>query len=944
MSSSQIQILAELQRAGIEYKYASDHDVAICCPFHEDTSPSCHIDVGSGQFICRATACGEKGDFIALLARIVGVTRKVILADLSTRYNLSNEPTVAPQLIETYHARVWKAGVLLKALAERGVLEAQIRHHRIGEHQGRLTIPVKNAQGDYVNIRSYLPGAPGAEKMKNLKGRGKPRIYPIEQLSFQRQIITGGEMKAIVTAAGLNKHGYGATCITAAEGVWDPKFNRDYAGKEVWVMMDIDEHGVAAAELICKHLARVASKLYLVTLPLDKAKYPKGDVNDFIGREHGDLLPVIQGAPIWKPNSIGKLDTIEEAIPVSIAEATNAKVAGKRIVVSGVVSTLDIAPYAIPRKLTVSCTRDQPFCAICPITFTDQNDEHEISPESQAILEMVGQRKAAQQEAIMNELEIPALCRVCKFNVVEHWNVEDCRLSPQVLITDQTTDRNMVPAVCIGPTGLELNEPYVFEGKMHPSPLTQQATLVISNYKPTQDALNQYRVEDTSKLEVFQPNDWSETSIDEKVQHIWADFEANVTKIFCRWQIHAITDLTYHSPLFIEMEAGKLVKGWVESVIVGDSAQGKSETVMNLQSHYGLGEKLDCKNATVAGLLGGLQQLGSRWFVNWGIIPNNDRRLVILEELKGTSAEVIGKLTDMRSSGIAEIPKIERRKTRARTRLLALSNPRSSIPLARYAYGVQAIKELIGSQEDVRRFDCGLVVAAGEIDAGTINNYQLNPPIVAHTYTSALCRELILWAWTRRSALFTTDATKAVMQLATDISEKFSDTIPLVDKGSMRYKIARLAAALAARTFSTGDTTEQLLVRPGHVKWVYDFLVATYSSSAFGYAAFTHAEKLSNTLSAPQEVIDALKATPYAKDLVDNLMATNFIEHRDITDWCGGSSHEVINSLISLLVRKKAISRQRGAYTKTPAFIDLLRKLSVELETLATQSSPMEEF
>ena len=74
---------------------------------------------------------------------------------------------------------------------------------------------------------------------------------------------------------------------------------------------------------------------------------------------------------------------------------------------------------------------------------------------------------------------------------------------------------------------------------------------------------------------------------------------------------------------------------------------------MRLMDHYKLGARHECKNATSAGLLGGLQQLGSRWFVSWGIIPMHDKRLVVLEEIKGTPIEVLAKLTDMRSSGIA---------------------------------------------------------------------------------------------------------------------------------------------------------------------------------------------------------------------------------------------------------------------------------------------------
>lgn len=917
-----INVLAELERAGIAYQFRNSDEVRVLCPFHEDTSPSCDINLEKNLFTCRASSCKQHGDFVALLARFLKTTRKVVLADLGTRYTLNNEATINPEVVEKYHAKIWDALPLLKELYKRGLTESDVRQYRLGEHRGRITIPVKNAAGLYVNIRSYLPGAPGAEKMKNLKGRGSvPRLYPIEQLAYQKILITGGEIKAIAGAAILNKHGIGCISATAGEGNWHQSLTNEFVGKQVWTGMDIDDAGIKAAEIVSRHLHRVTSGIYTVNFALDKDKHPKGDLNDFIA-EKGNLLDALLTAPQWQPKSHRVLEK-EEPELTSLTKSAHADNTGKRVKLIATVTTLDTSPFVIPKDLIVQCSRDIKECSICPVFVNPEDHVYTIQDESVAILEMIDQRKMVQQQAIQDELEIPMTCRCCKFVPQTFYNVEDSRISPQLQITERSNEKALQPAVCIG-DGLELNETYEFVGRMHPHPLTQQSTLMISYYKATQDALSTYKVQDFKKLKLFQPAEWTLESVQQKFDEIYEDFEANVTLVFERRPVHAFADLSYHSPLFIDFD-GKQVKGWVETLIIGDSSQGKSETVINLQKHYALGEKIECKNATVAGLLGGLQQFGSRWFVTWGLFPTHDRRLVILEELKGAAVEVISKLTDMRSSGIAEIPKIEKRRTYARTRVIAISNPRSNLSISQYNFGIQAIQELIGSLEDVRRFDACLVVEKSEVDPKKVNMLQTNRPVCKHRFTSDLCRELILWAWTTTKTYFEPDATAEILNQAIEFCDTYSETIPIVDRGSMRYKLARLSAAAAARTFSTEDG-DTIIIRKCHVEFVASLLKKTYDSKAFGYRDYSEAQKLNSELVDPEIIAKHINDTPFPADVIKQLLYTDRIELQDIQDWCAWD-RTTAQTLLSVLVRKHALIRERRHYRKTSPFITLLKEM-----------------
>jgi len=910
-----INILAELERIGWGFSWAGDDELRCLCPFHNDSTPSCAINVKKERFRCCTAGCGAKGDFISFLTGALKSTRDVVKRDLSTRYDLNTERTIEIDVIEKCHAAIWDAKPLLAELYKRGVTDDDIRAYRLGTRDGRVTIPIKNEAGYYVNMRLYLPGAPGKDKFRNLKKRGKTRIYPIEQLKYDEILLVGGEMKAVVAARHLNKHNIGVVTSTLGESNWDPRLTNYFKDKQVVVCYDIDEEGCKSQITTCRHLARV-TKVKSSTLELDATKFPKGDINDFV-MAGGSLIDTYRAATDFiSPKR--KYEINEKAKRVELVHAINANSAGKRIRITATISTLDTSPYSIPSRVVIKCSRDIEECALCPVFLNAEDHVYDIPKESPAILEMVARPKANQLPCIKEELEIPRRCNACEVITQSYYNVEDVRVSPRLEITTRSLDRSMQPAICIG-DGVDLNETYEMIGRMYPHPQTQQSTLLISKYKTSQDALSSYRISDVSQLEIFRPKDWTLQSLEDKLNDVYDDLELNVTRIFGRRSTHVFVDMAYHSPLFLEFD-GKKIKGWVEVLIVGDSAQGKTETTMNLKNHYGLGEKVECKNATVPGLLGGLQQMGSRWFVSWGVIPTHDKRLVILEELKGAPIEVISKLTDMRSSGIAEIPKIEKRRTHARTRLVALSNPRSDNPISHYSFGVDAIKELIGSLEDVRRFDACLLVSANDVKSSVINEMK---PRGVTKYLSDACRSLILWGWTSE-AKFEDDAVAAALSLSSEMSDRFTDAIPIVDRGSMRYKLARLAAAIAVRSFSYDDGN--VLVRKCHIEYVHKLLTEVYSSRSFGYLELTQSLKSQNELSDPVAIRRAIVNTPFPKDFVQNLLSRMYIELQDIQDWCAWD-RTAAQSLLSVLVRKHALQRRQRAYIKTSAFISFLKGL-----------------
>ena len=949
MPNTEISVLAEMERYKIAFDWAGAEEIKLKCPFHADDKPSLNLSISKRLFCCHAGSCGKTGDIVTLLAKFSGQTRSQTLEELSTRYDLDDSKIVDIETIERWHEAIWQAAPLLAELRKRAVTDDDIKAYRLGVNNGRITIPIQNNRGDYVNVRQYLPGASGPDKMRNLRGRGAARWFPEKQLGYDAIVLCGGEIKSIVAARILNSQGIGCAWVTHGEKLIPPKLMERLRGKSVALCLDVDAAGRTATENNARALKSIASELLTMTLPLDLEKYPKGDINDFVAMG-GDLWQVYQDAEIWQEQQAVLLDDSPPE-SITLSQASNAKYAGKRVAITAITTAMDTAPYVVPRDVTVKCDKSQKdLCCLCPV-FSSDDGRFNIPIESPAILEAVHAPKHAVHAAILSGVGIPASCRVCSFNVETYYNAEDVRLSPQLEITDRTANQKIQPAVCIG-TGLDLNEPYKMVGRMWPHPQTQQSTLLISSYEQTRDALSTYEAKDLQILKIFQPEEWTVESIGLQLDRLYADLEMNATRIWKRRDIHLIADLTYHSPRFIKVQ-NELVNGWVQSLIVGDSSQGKSEVVCGkdgnggLMRHYGLGERIECKNASVAGLLGGLKQMGTRWFGEWGLLAKHDSRLLIMDEVKGMETTVIGKLTDLRSSGVAEISKIEKMRTHARTRQIWISNPRmEGRRVSSYAFGVDIVRELIGSLEDVRRFDVALVVADYEVDTEEINRLHAARNGAHCKHSSDLCRALILWAWTRtpEQCVIDKDVTLLAMEESNKLCKMFTSAIPIIDGGSTRFKLLRLAAALAARTFSCGDDMTTLKVRECHIQYVSEMLQRIYSKPAMGYIEYTKSIHQTEELVEPDIVRKHIAAVPFPYEFVESMLKSDMIESQDIQDWCGWTRIESAN-ILSILVRKHAFKRDGRGYRKTAAFVELLRSL-LESKSIPDRPSflPEREF
>ena len=589
-------------------------------------------------------------------------------------------------------------------------------------------------------------------------------------------------------------------------------------------------------------------------------------------------------------------------------------------------------PFLVPREVRIHCDRKQKPCPLCPVITIDPDPDGTakmtIPKTSEGILHLAGAPEKSKRTAVMRCLSIPDSCRVVRFVARSHYSVHDVRISPVLSLKETHGGESLRhPALAID-AEIESNVPYEITGIAYPRPSDQQAVVLVDAMKPSRDNLDSYAPteEELEKLKIFQPEEWTKEALEAKITKIYEDFAYNVTGIFERRDLHLVADLCWHSVLLFEHE-GRTTEGWVNALILGDTAHGKSEIAERLLQHYALGERVDCKNATAAGVIGGLQQIGTRWFISWGSVPRMDRQLCVLEEVHGFAIEEIARMTDMRSSGVAAIGKIEKGKTNARTRLLWIGNTRDRRKIAEHSYPVDAIGNLIGAPEDVRRFDIACIVADDQIPASVRSTPRHHREAVEHELTPELSRALVLFAWTRGEdqVIFSEEVETEIRQATGRLSTKFGPEVGLIDIGTTHRKLARLACSLAARTFSVQERT--VIVRKAHVQVIEALLNRLYDQ--MGYSDLTGAERVANSIADPEVVSKCIKGSRHPKDVVRGLLRLRDISMDDVQAlW--EIDRESAQNVLSLLQRKHCLKRMRRGYRMSEAFIALLKSLELD--------------
>lgn len=836
-----------------------DSEYKTQCPFPElheggvDKNPSFTINLDTGVYYCNT--CHSKGNIHTYYRTKYNKSTKDAWFFFGDALDLPRpdgeefySEFIDPEVALKWHNDLLALGgnTLDFLLKERGLNLETIKRFQIGWNGERYSIPIYDERWNLVNIRLYtrMP-VDGRQKVINYRDSngntyGRLRLYGLENLMHETDFVVfaEGELDRLVCEA----HGIPAVTSTAGAGSWERSWGQYFTNVHtVYACNDNDAAGINANAKILRRLTNIAN-VAILQWPED---FPaKGDLTDYFvaGHTAEDFLALLQtnaNDTISITSGIREIDD-SNAIETTLQQSIDAGFTGKRIkmpvMVSGKGTNSEVFPYLVNVQC-VNSAQDGKLCSYCSLAdgpFTRCYDASENIP-----LALVECSDEAQAMMIHKTLSIPSKCTQFQTSVQEYANLEEIRMVP---IADSafSFDKEQEHVVRLGyymGRNLRANKRYTLTGYMHNHPKNQRATFIFDKAYPEQDAISEFIITDEAKanLDVLrtQPNQ----TVKEKFEEIHRDLEYNITRVWNRTNVAMAVDLIYHTPLHFYFQGQFIKRGWGECLLIGDSGQAKSTVVEHLMRHFGLGEMLSGESSKRTGLTYNMQQNGSQWFLIWGAFPLNDGGLIAVDEFSGLSTEDIASLSDVRSSGVCRVKAVVNDETAARTRAIYIANPRSGKPLASETYGVNAILKLFGTAEDVRRLDIAVGVASGEVDAALINmDYSKLEP-VEHVYTNEVCNTGVMWAWSRTpdQIIIQKDASEEILRQATYMSSKYSSAVPLAEPADMRLKLARLSIAAAARTASTDETYESIIVKPEHVRFIVDFLQSVYDASALQY-------------------------------------------------------------------------------------------------------------
>lgn len=916
-------------------------ETLVKCPFHDDKVSSMSINKDTGLWRC--FGCSTGGNITQFEAKLNNISTKDAYANLCKEFNIetsfSHYKTDKEIDIQKWHeALISNKKILDTFEVNRGIKIDIIKKYRLGFDGDRLTIPIY-INGICVNVRKYKRG--DNSKYIGIYGHNTPTLFPFDNLNDNPICLMEGELDCLLALQlGLN-----AITVTGGAGSWDKTWDMYFKDKDLVICYDIDKAGKDGAEKIYNILKTICKSIKNIELPIKDP--PNGDFTDYIITHQftiNDFIELVKGTPVMQNR-----EKEQESMTVSLQECDNAIYGGKYLEIPVTIAGKNPENYLVPYIFKVSCVpANNNKCRACHMNAIrevtikiDKTSKHVLSLINTSDTQLVGAlRKVAN-----------IICDRTIITILENQSVEELVAIPE--ITYEINDSEyMAKRIFFTGHGTRDNKSYMVKGYVYPDPKNQLATVLSNKMIATQGNLDPSLITNEVKegLKIFQCKD-DKDSITAKLGDIYDDLAYNVTKVYDRQDLHMAIDLCYHSVLSFDFCNGYVHKGWIDALIIGDTKTGKSKSTEAIIKHYRAGEIIGGSSISFAGLVGAAVQVGSKWSAAWGKMVLNNGRIIIIDEFKDMDKEEISMLTGIRTTGIAELTKVVKARTVAKTRFLCLSNPASDRKMNTYSNGILAIKELIGAPEDISRFDFALTVADYEVDQMKINSYYMGET-KPHKYTSDLCHNMVLWTWTRNrdNIIFTENAEKAILELSLLLNEEYDSSIPLIAPAEQRIKLARMSIALAARLFSTDDTMEKIVVKEPHVEVIFDYLRQAYNKPSMGYDLYSNskmkAEKYIKT--HYNEIMEEFKSFGSVSDpnewkrLRDLLLEYEIIRKTEIELYMKWDI-ESIKSFFKFVSQHRLMFSIHSGYCKHQLFIKMLKEMGADDDIQVTKASDTSE-
>lgn len=462
----------------------------LLCPFHTESNPSFVFNPITDRGIC--FACKKSTSLVEIIAKLDQTSTPNAAKKIASCYRnvTKQEATRKVHAVDTSLAQVelWhealSSNMSLQTLIKRwGWNEDICRALLLGSSEGRLVIPM--FEGDVIiGLKFYNPGSTKL-KYQNMEGT-TATCWPLANLQHDKVYLVEGEKDCITMMAA----GFNAVTFTAGANTVPMSYIKYFAGKEVYIIYDIDEAGRKGAVTVAQALSFSARLIKIVDLPL--GGIPKGDITDLYLTDpenfQGIITTLVENSEEYVAPAVVSRVTVPPAIHKTYLEdIVKSKLFYKRVNMKvRVVNNAQHETTIVPRDVYVTCNKDykDSVCGVCPMQYAQVGLSIHIKPEYPELMSMVGNNNKVQRESIRSMANIAEGCPRFKVEQKTHQALYPIVLIPAIEADKKTHNYSMSLAWALDVPSEE-NEDYDVEGVVLASPETQKLELVC--YRMTKD-------------------------------------------------------------------------------------------------------------------------------------------------------------------------------------------------------------------------------------------------------------------------------------------------------------------------------------------------------------------------------------------------------------------------------------------------------------------------
>lgn len=831
-----------------EYDF-SKRETAVCCPFphrtesgleYTETRPSAHINLDKGLFHCKV--CDKGLSETSFIAELFGCSYEsaIKIAKMFTSKEDKYTWDKSTQLTDNIKELCLSLGI-----SEKVIEELDIRTE-LGDE---IAFPVF-MYNKLVDVRSYRPHD-RANKIRSKVGTTSGLIIPfdlwIDTPKNKWTILCAGEKDMAVTRS----QGFNAITLTGGEKAL-PKLLSVFKNRKVAICYDNDETGIAGARALASYLFKVAAEVRVVTSFHKTCTEHGEDLTDYFTKykkTKEDLQKCIIETPSFTLEE-AKEEQLKRKPLITLLEASKPQYIN-RVVQSNVqvVATFEKAmpvPTTIYAK-KINSSGDLKYNQMA----VGEERTWELSENTcQDVLKLIDNNfsEAQIRDNIRELLGISKQERDIKVEKPTKDTVYECNVTDLFEATSRDIATIEFTAYVLKKR-LESGKKYLITYKLVPHPYKgQQLTMIILDVEEACDSVSNFHITEEVKKNLNKFKNL-EGTCKEKLNTLSEMAKAYIGYDGYNTLIQAI-DLSFHTVLEFNFGAFKNVRGYLDTLIVAESRVGKSSTAEALQRLYGLGAftSLAGNSATIPGIIGGSTKVNGNYQTRAGLIPMNHRGLVIFEELAKCNTNLVKELTDIRSSNQVRIARVSGTLTLpALVRMITLTNVKNTTnkikPINSYPNGVDILVELIGSPEDIARYDLMLVL--GEQGNRTIDPFwePINP------FEPEAYQTRIRWIWSRTAdqVIIDKEIGHYILEKCNELNQEYDSHIKIFGTEAWK-KVTRLAIAIAGYTVSTDETYEKIIITKEHVDTAIDYLISCYDNSTFKLKEYVTTERLYNTI------------------------------------------------------------------------------------------------